>query len=81
MKISNQQPNYNQLTQTNTKVQHNNEYRSEKENIRSDPWVHIWDKYQNSYSPKFRSDITESERKATYDIELGMLQFDGKLQG
>ena len=45
------------------------------------PWTHIWDKYQNSYSPKFRSDLMESERKAAYDIELGMFQFDGKLQG
>lgn len=96
MKISNEQPNYAQTTQTNTKIQHNNGYESKvkqykaileekykkihQENIRQeDPWGHISDKYRNPYSPKFRSDLSETERKAAYDNETTMLQFNGKL--
>lgn len=96
MKISNEQPNYVQTTQTNTKIQHNNGYESKvkqykaileekykkihQENIRQeDPWGHISDKYRNPYSPKFRSDLSETERKAAYDNETTMLQFNGKL--
>ena len=96
MKISNEQSNYAQTTQTNTKIQHNNGYESKvkqykavleekykkihQENIRQeDPWGHISDKYRNPYSPKFRSDLSETERKAAYDNETTMLQFNGKL--
>ena len=96
MKISNQQPNYAQTTQTNTKIQHKNVFESEserrreilkekyakihQENLRYDnPWGHISDKYDNPYSSKFRWDLSETERKAAYDNETTMLQFNGKL--
>ena len=96
MKISNQQPNYAQATQTNTKIQHRNTFESEserrreilkekyakihQENLRQrDPEVHIYDKYANPYSPKFRSDLTKEERDAAKTMEYNLLRNDGKM--
>lgn len=96
MKISNQQPNYAQTTQTNTKIQHQNVFEGEKEkrmeilrekytkihqeNIRQpDPEVHIFDKYDNPYSPKFRSDLTKEERDAAKNMELSLLRSNGEM--
>lgn len=94
MKISNQQPNYAQATQTNTKIQHRNAFESDgdkqekileekytkihQENLRQpDPMRHILDKYDNPYSPKFRSDLTAEERRAAEKMELNLLKTGG----
>ncbi|MFS0560723.1 DUF4885 domain-containing protein [Terribacillus sp. 179-K 1B1 HS] len=46
---------------------------------KSDPLGYIKDKYQNSKSPYFRSDLTAAERQAAYDNETEWL-FKGKAQ-
>lgn len=44
-----------------------------------DPLGYIKDKYQNSKSPYFRSDLSAAERQAAYDNETEWL-FKGKAQ-
>lgn len=46
---------------------------------KSDPLGYIKDKYQNSKSPYFRSDLSAAERQAAYDNETEWL-FKGKAQ-
>ncbi|MCY8404452.1 DUF4885 family protein [Bacillus sonorensis] len=46
---------------------------------KSDPLGYIKDKYKNSKSPYFRSDLTAAERQAAYDNETEWL-FKGKAQ-
>ncbi len=46
---------------------------------KSDPLGYIKDKYQNSKSPYFRSDLSPAERQAAYDNETEWL-FKGKAQ-
>ncbi|MGN7939057.1 DUF4885 domain-containing protein [Virgibacillus sp. 6R] len=46
---------------------------------KSDPLGYIKDKYQNSKSPHFRSDLSAAERQAAYDNETEWL-FKGKAQ-
>lgn len=40
----------------------------------ANPKEHIYDKYRNPYSPKYRSDLTKVEREAAYDMENDMLK-------
>ncbi|MCI3986093.1 DUF4885 domain-containing protein [Bacillus vallismortis] len=47
--------------------------------MKSDPLGYIKDKYQNSKSPYFRSDLSAAERQAAYDNETEWL-FKGKAQ-
>lgn len=45
-----------------------------------DPRNHIWNKYKNSDSPVFRSDLSEDERAWAYDQELDLLNGGEHLQ-
>lgn len=47
--------------------------------LQSDPRQHIWDKYNNFYSPKFRWDLTAEERAAAEKMELSLLSNNGNM--
>ncbi|MEE1130269.1 MAG: DUF4885 family protein [Caryophanon sp.] len=91
MKITNQSMQYTPTTiQHETKYVSESDRRMEmlrdkygkihQQNLRQpDPKQHIYDKYDDRYSPKFRSDLTKEERDAAIDMELSMLRNDGKM--
>ena len=64
---------------TNTIREH---YAAEhEENLTYDnPSTHIWNKYKNTDSPDFRSDLSEDERAWAYDQELDLLTGGKHLQ-
>ena len=52
-----------------------------QENLRQrDPEAHIFDKYTNPYSPKFRSDLTAEERNSAKKMELSLLRTNGEMR-
>ena len=52
-----------------------------QENLRQpDPQAHIFDKYTNPYSPKFRSDLTAEERNSAKKMELSLLRTNGEMR-
>lgn len=55
--------------------------KEHEENLTYDsPTTHIWNKYKNSESPVFRSDLSDDERAWTYDQEFDMLSGGKHLQ-
>lgn len=55
--------------------------KEHEENLTYDnPSTHIWDKYKNSDSPDFRTDLSEDERAWAYDQELDLLNGGKHLQ-